>query len=187
MRCLDIGPGPYPAPGFETLDIHKSPGVTHVGDCRKPPFKAGTFDIVHSSHCIEHVHWYEVEDTIREWVRILKPGGALEVWTLNAYPIMKCLVELEESGDWTGPKIGTWREGQIKGDPYKWAVGRILNYVKKSNGEHNLHRAILTPCYMMWVFDEAGLTNIRQMDRSEVRGRDHGWVNMGFRGEKPLA
>jgi ubiquinone/menaquinone biosynthesis C-methylase UbiE len=36
-----------------------------------------SFDFVYSSHCLEHVH--EVPHALRNWLRILKPGGYLYV------------------------------------------------------------------------------------------------------------
>jgi SAM-dependent methyltransferase len=36
-----------------------------------------TFDFVHSSHCLEHMH--DVIEALRNWVRVLKPGGYLIV------------------------------------------------------------------------------------------------------------
>lgn len=35
----------------------------------------GTFDFVHSSHCLEHM--VDVEAALQSWIRILKPGGYL--------------------------------------------------------------------------------------------------------------
>ena len=32
----------------------------------------------------------------------------------------------------------------------------------------------------------AGLTEVREMDRSQVRGYDHGWINLGMRGIKSV-
>ena len=36
-----------------------------------------TYDFVYSSHCLEHMR--DVEESLRNWVRILKPGGFLYV------------------------------------------------------------------------------------------------------------
>lgn len=186
MRRLEIGPGSTRLPGFETLNVVKTSATDHVGDARKPPFPDASFDLVFSSHCIEHINWFEVEETIKQWVRILTPGGWLEVWTVNALKLMKAVVELEEHDNWIGPKIGPWKHDLVKYDPYKWAVGRMLNYPKgKPNDVVWLHRALLTPNYMKRTFREAGLVDIRDLDPSEVRGKDHGWINMGFTGRKP--
>ncbi len=185
-RFLDIGPGSHPAPGFETLDVTPGPHVTHVGRAEAPPFPNETFDIVHASHVLEHVQWWDTEKTVKEWVRILKRGGKLEIWVPNAYALMKALIVLEETGEWTGPGIGTWKHELTGYDPYKWAVGRMLNYPKKGNGgEFWMHRSLHTPKYLQKIMSETGLINVRDMDKSELRGYNHGWINMGVCGEKP--
>jgi SAM-dependent methyltransferase len=185
-RNLEIGPGNTRLPGFETLNVVKTAVTDHVGDARKPPFPDGSFDLVFSSHCIEHIQWYEVEDTIKQWVRIIKPGGHLEVWTVNALALMQAIIELDQTGVWTGPTIGTWKSDLTKYDPYKWAVARIMNYPKKGpHGDVWLHRSILTPNYMHRCLSQAGLVDIRPLAKHEVRGKDHGWINMGITGRKP--
>src|SRR3546814_8904722 len=74
--------------------------VTGVQTCALPiSFEDETFDEVYSSHCIEHVDWWLVEKTIAEWVRILKPGGLIEVHTLDATKWMRALIEFEETGE----------------------------------------------------------------------------------------
>lgn len=184
MRRLEIGPGSERIPGFETLNLIATPQTDHVGDARKPPFADATFDLVYSSHCIEHVHWYEVEPTLAEWVRILKPGGTLEVFTVNGLMLMKALVVLEETGEWTGPGVGTWQHERNGGDPYKWAVGRLLNY-PRGGADIHLHRSIITPSYLRRCFEQAGLVGLEEMTDAEVRGnKRHRAINMGLRGRK---
>lgn len=183
MRCLEIGPGPIRLPGFETLNVIKTPVTDHVGDAQRPPFPNNSFDVVYSSHCIEHVEWFQVEDTICEWVRILKPGGLLEVHTVNGYNLLKALIDLEETGS-TDLTAGQWKRELHKDDPYKWAVGRVMNYRKKTDtGVHWMHRAIITPRYLTLCFEQAGLENIEVA--AEPRGPvKHRSVNMGLKGIK---
>jgi ubiquinone/menaquinone biosynthesis C-methylase UbiE len=46
------------------------------GDCRDLRFLCnGVFDFVYSSHLIEDFTWGEIPPIIREWRRVLKPGG----------------------------------------------------------------------------------------------------------------
>ena len=192
MRCLEIGPGKKPIKGFESLNLDKDTrtegDADHIGDARSLPFDNNTFDIVYSSHCIEHIQWFEVEDTIKEWVRVIKSGGKLEVWTVNGYAIAKALVEYEETGRWAGPPISEWNNKKIlsilKNDPYLWTSGRIMSYARSGEYDSNLHRVIWTPKFLKQCFEKAGLKNIRDMDNSEVRGYDHGWINMGVCGVK---
>lgn len=180
MRRLEIGPGSSPIPGFETLNI--VPPADHVSICQRLPFADATFGEVYSSHCIEHVEWYEVEPTIAEWARVLAPGGLLEVHTVNAAPLMRAMLEVEETGE-TALKAGKWKADLHQGDPYKWAAGRILNYSKKGDGGINRHRAILTPRYLRRCFERAGLIDLETV--AEPRGaKKHQGINMGLRGRK---
>lgn len=184
MRCLEIGPSKGKLPGFETLDAVASPIVDHVGDARKPPFKDGTFDLVYSSHVLEHIEWSEVEPTVKQWARIVKPGGFLEVHALNALDLMRALIALEETDEWIGPGIGSWREMQIEGDPYKWCTARIMNYAKNGNILQQ-HRALITPKYLRRCFEQAGLTDLQPLTREDARGSRHPeFVNVGLRGTK---
>lgn len=183
MRQLEIGPGPERLPGFETLNIVKTPFTDHVGDARRPPFDAGTFDTVYSAHCIEHVEWFEVEPTIAAWAQLLKAGGVLEVHTVNAVPMLRAMLDWEETGATSRP-AGAWKEELHRGDPFLAAQGRILNYAKSgAAGETWKHRAILTPRYLRQCFERAGLVDIE--DAGEPRGeKKHKMINMGFRGRK---
>lgn len=184
MRCLEIGPSKGKLPGFETLDAVKAPFVDHVGDARKPPFPDGTFDLVYSSHVLEHIEWDHVEAAVGEWARIVRPGGTLEVHCLNALDLMKAIIALEETGEWTGPQIGTWRQDQIKGDPYLWCAARIMNYPKNGN-ELQKHRAIITPKYLRRCFEKAGLVDLAPLTRADLRGSRHPeFINVGLKGRK---
>lgn len=180
MRCLEIGPGSHPVPGFETLNL--VPPADHIADCRATGLPDASFDLVYSSHCIEHVEWFEVEATIREWTRLLKPGGSLEVHTVDAYALMKALVEWEEGGQ--APRPGKWRDDLHRHHPFLWGTGRILNYARKGEaGTCWMHRAILTPRYLRECFEAAGLTEIEPV--AEPRGaKKHRAINMGLRGMK---
>jgi ubiquinone/menaquinone biosynthesis C-methylase UbiE len=179
VRQLEIGPGRERLPGFETLNVIRTPTTDHVGDARKLPFPDGAFDLVYSSHCIEHLEWFDIEAAVREWSRILKPGGTLEIFTVDALALMRGLVVLEDTGEWTGPKVGAWRQGLTKGDPYLWAVGRLMNYPKNAQ---EFHRALITPGYLRRCMEGAGIRDI--VGLTEERGHRHGPISFGLRGVK---
>lgn len=187
MRKLDIGPGKYRLAGFETFDCIKRPGIDHAGDAQRLPFNSGTFDLVHASHVIEHLPWHRSAEAVKEWARVLQQGGALEVWTVNAYKVAKALVTFEETGKWTGPTLGpgTWRHEWIQGDPIRYCAGRFYAYGRTDQpGDPNWHKALFTPKSLAALFADAGLVNVREMDLSEIRAGRHPFINFGVRGEK---
>lgn len=79
-RKLHIG-GKETKEGWEIFDANPNPGVDHVGnanDLRR--FADNTFEAVYASHVIEHFDYKdELLATLREWYRVLTPGGKLYV------------------------------------------------------------------------------------------------------------
>jgi predicted SAM-dependent methyltransferase len=61
------------------LDIRRTGKVDVVADARTLPFVDGCFGRVYSSHTLEHFSHREIRLVLSEWVRILKPGGTLEI------------------------------------------------------------------------------------------------------------
>jgi SAM-dependent methyltransferase len=173
--------------GFETLDILGGREVDYPVDAaRALPFPDGTFALVYASHVLEHIPWYHTEDVLREWVRILRPGGALEVWVPDALRVAEVLVRYENEGI-DGTDADGWYRFNPDRDPARWAAGRTFTYGDGTGRtDHpNWHRALFTPRYLMKLCQQAGLTDVARMDRARVRGYDHGWINLGVEGRKP--
>jgi predicted SAM-dependent methyltransferase len=61
------------------VDIRDLPGVDYRCDLHKLPFATGSFDIVYSSHTLEHFPRTEAKEVLAEWVRILHPKGELRL------------------------------------------------------------------------------------------------------------
>ena len=51
--------------------------VIHASLPGRLPFEDGTVSYVHCGHMIEHLHWQDVLDTLREIDRALKPGSGI--------------------------------------------------------------------------------------------------------------
>jgi len=79
-RRLHIG-GVSRVDGWEILNVVPGPSVDHVGnaaDLRR--FPDGTFAALYSSHVLEHLDYKgELQAGLREWQRVLAPGGKLYV------------------------------------------------------------------------------------------------------------
>ena len=143
----------------------------------------GSFGLVYASHVIEHLPWYETVDVLKEWRRVLAPGGALEVWTVDAVKVAHQLLEYEETGAWE--KRDGWKKHGVDRNPFLWCNGRIFAYAKDDCDDSVFwHRALFTPRHLVQCFVAAGFNSVTFQDRKEVRGKDHGFVNLGVRGEK---
>lgn len=90
-RRLHIG-GQVRKDGWEVLDANPGPVVDHVGNANDlSRFPDGTFAEIYASHVVEHLDYKdELVRTLKDWHRVLVPGGRLYV----SVPDMDVLAEL---------------------------------------------------------------------------------------------
>jgi SAM-dependent methyltransferase len=123
-RALDIGCGEinraeqFPEHTLVRVDIREVCNPDYRCDVRTLPFGNEEFDIVFNSHILEHIPRGEQDTTLREWLRVLKPGGLFTCIVPNlawAYKFIKDNPENEHiiEGD---HKLGirTTPEGEIQ-------------------------------------------------------------------------
>lgn len=86
-KIVDLGCGPIKREidGVQPIrvDIDERWEPDYRADVRCLPFDNNEFDIVFSSHVLEHISHLETEATLKEWIRILKPGGLLRIIVPN--------------------------------------------------------------------------------------------------------
>ena len=75
---LNIGAGGSNLPGFIPLDIQTGTDAT-----KRLPYADESVDEVYASHVLEHIHHSKTLETLKEWVRVLKPGGRIRVAVPN--------------------------------------------------------------------------------------------------------
>ena len=77
---LEVGSGGHPQPGYVHLDVDERMPDLHI-QCdmgnEAIPLQNGSVDEILSNHSIEHVSWLKVWFVVKEWARVLKPGGKL--------------------------------------------------------------------------------------------------------------
>lgn len=96
---IDVGPGddPIPIPGARTFDLSQ-------GDANflARYFPAGSFDWLHSSQCLEHLH--DPKRALREWIEVVKPGG----WIICTVPSWELYEHLIWPSRFNGDHRSTW-------------------------------------------------------------------------------
>jgi ubiquinone/menaquinone biosynthesis C-methylase UbiE len=149
---LNLGCGDKILEGFVNVDIVESragmkPDV--ICDLHKlEPFEADSADEVMAIHVVEHFWRWEVLDVLKEWVRVLKPGGKMILECPNL--ISACQAVLSDPDKFTGPGA----EGQtsmwvLYGDP-RWKDPLMV------------HRWGYTPKSLASIMHQAGLRDLRQ-------------------------
>jgi SAM-dependent methyltransferase len=185
-RKLEIGPGPQRIDGFETLNVVAGQNVDYVLNAANAlPFASATFALIYASHVLEHIPWYRTDEVLNEWVRILKPGGRLEIWVPDGLKICQAFVDAEQRGS-TDFMLDDWYRLNEQRDPCRWASGRIFSYGdgQGTRDHENWHLAVFSYRYLEQALRRAGCESIERLDRSHVRGHDHGWINLGIAGTK---
>ena len=80
VRRLHIG-GKVHSEGWEILNALPGPDVDHLGNANNlSRFADNSFDVIYASHVVEHLDYRdELHRTLSEWLRVLKPGGAIQI------------------------------------------------------------------------------------------------------------
>lgn len=171
---LNLGCGDKILEGYINVDISfarlgNRPNV--ICDLRNlSVFKSDAIDEILSVHVIEHFWRWEVDDILREWIRVLKPGGIL---------ILECPNLISACQDFlSNPSaaVGTGVEGQksmwvFYGDP-KWRDPLMV------------HRWGYTPESLGLLLMQLGLINVRQ-EPAQFKLKEP--RDMRIVGEKPAA
>jgi len=85
ILLLDIGCGNNKKKDSIGIDCRRTRKVDIISDAHRLPFKNETFDHVYSSHTIEHISHRKVKKVIKEWIRVLKKEGKIEIRCPDMY------------------------------------------------------------------------------------------------------
>jgi SAM-dependent methyltransferase len=148
---LNLGCGDKILPGYVNVDIApvregKSPDV--LSDLRKLPFADEYADEVLSVHVIEHFYHWEAVEVLKEWVRVLKPGGTLILECPNLLTAAKNLVRQPHQGALPGLE-GQGTMWVLYGDP-AWKDPLMC------------HKWGYTPQSLGQLMQESGLGDVRR-------------------------
>jgi len=99
---IEIGSGPFPSPGYVHVDAdRRARHIEHRASASSLPFQAGTVEEVLAIHILEHVHASAVIPTLREWRRVLRPGGYAQIHVPDAATVFAAFLESPPEKKWT--------------------------------------------------------------------------------------
>ncbi len=131
-------------PGYIHVDIMDAPHIDHRCLVDKlHDFTTQSVSLIYASHVLEHFGRYEVEGVLREWHRVLAPGGVLRI----AVPDFAAVVEMYE---YEGLKDG--RSG---------LVGLICG---GQRDEFDFHKIIFDEPFLTYLLTKAGFHDIHHWD-----------------------
>lgn len=169
---LNLGCGDKILPGYVNVDVVESrrglkPDV--ICDLHKlTPFEDNSADEILSVHVVEHFWRWEVADVLKEWVRVLRPGGKMIVECPNLLSACREFLANPDMASGPGPE-GQRTMWVFYGDP-AW------------KDPYMIHRWGYTPLSLARLMAEAGLAKLRQ-EPAQFKLREP--RDMRVIGEKP--
>lgn len=131
---LNIGDGGIVHPDYIGVDIQRGQDATTLDWLHSS--LPGEVDEIRASHILEHFPQAQIQDVLREWVRVLKPGGVLKI----AVPDFRILAEQFLAG------AGLNFQGYVMG-------GQI--------DQHDFHKTMFDEGTLRERLQAVGLLNIR--------------------------
>lgn len=149
---LNLGCGDKVMEGYINVDVvpsrlGKAPDI--LSDLKDlSVFTDNYADEILAVHVVEHFWRWEVEDTLREWVRVLKPGGQMILECPNLVSACEEFLRDPEKHATAGPE-GQRTMWVFYGDP-AW------------KDPYMIHRWGYTPSSLSQLMQKVGLINVRQ-------------------------
>lgn len=160
---LNLGCGCRRLEGYTNVDLRDSDVNC---DIRKLPFPADTAEEIMAIHVAEHFYLIEILPVLREWLRVLKPGGKM---VIELPCLDKVLVGFMNG---LSDQMTLWA---LYGDPKTHA-----------SGEPALHKWAWSRARFKQLLEKVGLVGVvEEPPQFHQPARDMRWV--GFKAPSPLA
>lgn len=99
---IEIGSGEYPTPGYVHVDANRwGRQVEHVSAASALSFADASAEELLAVHILEHVHASSVLTTLREWRRVLRPGGFAQIHVPDAAMVFAAYLDSPPASKWT--------------------------------------------------------------------------------------
>jgi len=150
--CLHLACGKRHIPGWIHVDIDDFPHIDHRHSIdRLPMFPDNHADLIYASHVIAYWDRFEVLDVLREWRRVLKPGGTLRLSTPDFDKVVQVYLDTRDLALMYGFLYGR----------FETPHGEI--YYKTVYNSATLEQALLT----------AGFSSVQPYDWRQTIHKDH--------------
>jgi len=152
---LHLGCGEKFIPGFIHIDLTDYPHIDHNEDIQHlSMFEDDTVDLIYCSHAFQYFDGFdEVPQVLKEWHRVLKPGGILRLAVTDFGAVVKVYL-----------KYGDLKHRGILGPLYgKWPSGDGFIYLKTAYDFDSLKNVLESACFK----------NVRRYDWRETIHKDY--------------
>lgn len=151
---LDLGAGAVSPEGYKPM------GHDHGSEIFPLPFGDGTIETIRAAHVLEHFPQNQAVDIVKEWARVLQPGGTLQIAVPDFAKVAQGYLEGKNQ-----PTAGWVMGGQTNSDDF--------------------HKSIFDREQLRGLLSQAGLVLLRpwQSDIDDCAAYD---VSLNIEGTKPF-
>ncbi len=137
---LHLGCGERFIPEFTYhIDIRRFPYIDYVTSVDKlDMFKDNSVDLIYTCHLLDHFGRNKVEDVLREWHRVLKPGGVLRLAVSDFEKLIEVYLKYKDMKLIIGPLVG--RQDYPENTHYIIFDFASLEELLEKVGFKNIHR-----------------------------------------------
>ena len=147
---LNLGCGKITSPDYINVDCRKMPEINVVTNItHNNTFKSGSSDLIYASHILEHLSFKDALKVLKEWHRILKPGGKLIIGVPDIVKLFTILDDLDEDG------LNNWAESIWGGQDYA----------------ENIHLHGYSFEFLKEILSKAGFAEICKIKPKRIAGR----------------
>jgi hypothetical protein len=169
---IHLGCGNDYLPGYINIDAYPESKADLIMDSKKLTlFPDNCVEVIESYHFFEHLQLHEARESLKEWIRILKPGGMVVIELPNL------AVCAQEIGKHFNPKDGI-----------DLAMAGIFSYpaLVEKQGYGMIHKWGWTPETLGAELSSVGFVNVGQHPIKQTWRLGTNWDrDMQLRGFKP--
>jgi hypothetical protein len=161
---VEVGSGGFPTPGYFHIDVSWSARhLEAIAPMWALPLPAGAAVEVRAIHALEHVEPRLLVPTLREWRRVLVPGGLVHVSVPNGPAIMAAFQAASVPDKW--PLMGS-------------ILGMYCNAASRTPDALRLrsdHQIVFDRDMLAWALGEAGFRDIVDVTDQEDDRHSLAW------------
>jgi SAM-dependent methyltransferase len=106
---LHLGCGKRYIPGFTHVDLADFPHIDYNHNIRTlPMFEDDSTNLIYACHCLEYFDRIEAVEVLKEWRRVLKPGGIVRLSVPDLWALMEVYKRTQDESLIMGPLFGRW-------------------------------------------------------------------------------
>jgi len=170
---LNLGSDWSQVSGFLSVDFNEAVSPDVVADVRSlPMFATDTVDEVYASHVLEHLTWPDGLAALREWLRVLKPGGMLTVAVPDVEGVYLGYKRGVTWGDHNLPMNETYVQATVFGA--NLLADEIPEMVKLYGGPGHEHKSFYMRDMLLNRVIAAGYVYAHEVNRCFLRGAAQG-------------